>query len=266
MLEKLLITGANGTLGSILRERLIPIAKTMRLGARQGLCNAKAHEELVHCGLDDKKGLQALVDGCDGIVHMAGVPMETNWETIREANIDGVLNLYEAARKSRSKPRIVFASSNHISGFYKQSVKVSPLSPPRPDSLYGVSKVFGETIARLYYDKFGIETASIRIGSCFPEPSNHRMLSSWLSYDDLAGLITHVFSLPKLGCPVIYGVSNNSASWWDSHLGEELGWQPKDSADKFRDQLDSAVIHPAADHVNAIFQGGDFCAEPIYEK
>ncbi len=265
MLNKLLITGANGGLGSVCRERLTHLAKTVRVSARKDLGNAAAHEEIVYCDLADKDAVEAMVHGCDGIVHMGGQATEANWDTIRAANIDGMFNLYEAARKSPVTPRIIFASSNHAIGFHEQTERLDAKSPTRPDGLYGVSKVFGEAMASMYYDKFGIETASIRIGSCFPEPINHRMLSTWMSYDDFVLLIERIFMVTRLGCPIIYGASANSASWWDNREVGYIGWTPKDNAEAFRAKIDEAMSPPSADDVTARLQGGAFCADGIHE-
>ena len=266
MLKKLLITGANGGLGSVCRERLPYLAESVRLSARKGLGEAASHEEIVYCDLGDKAAVAALVEGCDGIVHMGGQSTEAPWDIIRNANIDGVINLYEAARKSSVKPRIIFASSNHAIGFHPQTERLDANSLTRPDGFYGVSKVFGEAVASMYYDKFGIETASVRIGSCFPEPKNHRMLSTWMSYDDFVQLVERIFMVPRLGCPIIYGASANAASWWDNREVAYLGWQPNDNAEQFRAKIDAEMSPPPADDVNAMYQGGAFCGDGIHEN
>ncbi len=266
MLERLLITGATGNLGTMCRDRLRHLAKTIRVSAPDGLGEARANEEVVPCDLGDAAAVRDLVEGCDGIVHMGGQSTEAPWEVIRNANIDGVVNLYEAARKASKPPRIVFASSNHAVGFYEQTEQLDANTPPRPDSLYGVSKVFGEGIASMYYDKFGIETARVRIGSCFPEPRNHRMLATWMSEADFVALIERVFSVPRLGCPIIYGASANAMSWWDNREVGYLGWEPKDNAEAYRAELDEKMDPPAADAPSALWHGGDFCAEKIHES
>lgn len=266
MLERLLITGANGKLGAVCRGRLGHLARTIRLSARKGLGEAARNEEIVYCDLGDKAAVESLVEGCDGVVHLGGQATEAPWETIRNANIDGMFNLYEAARKSSVTPRIVFASSNHAIGFHRQTERLDANARTRPDSLYGVSKVFGEALASMYHDKFGIETAIVRIGSCFPEPQNHRMLATWMSYADFVALIERVFIVPRLGCPIIYGASANDCSWWDNHEVAYLGWKPADNAEAFRAALDARMAPPPADDVNAVYQGGGFCAEGIHEK
>ena len=265
-MKRLLITGANGGLGSVCRQRLGHLAETIRLSARKGLGEAGPNEEIVYCDLGDKAAVEALVEGCDGIVHMGGQATEAPWETIRNANIDGMFHLYEAARKSSTTPRIIFASSNHAIGYYQQTERLDANSPTKPDGLYGLSKVFGEAMASMYYHKFGIETASIRIGSCFPEPKNHRMLSTWMSYDDFILLIERIFTVPRLGCPIIYGASANDASWWDNREVAYLGWQPKDNAEVFRAKIDAAMSPPPKDDVNAVYQGGGFAGDGIHEK
>jgi uronate dehydrogenase len=263
-MKRLLITGAAGGLGSVMRRRLSHLAEVLRLSDVADLGEGAANEELVPCDLGNKAAVEALVEGCDGIVHFGGRSVEDTWEVIRNANIDGVFNLYEAARKHGCR-RIVFASSNHAIGFYKQTERLDADSPVRPDGLYGVSKVFGEAIASLYFHKFGIETACVRIGSSFPEPKTHRMLSTWLSYDDFVRLIERVFAVPNLGCPIIYGASANNASWWDNSKVGYLGWVPKDNSEGFRVSLGERLAPPPPDAPDAIFQGGAFATDGIHE-
>lgn len=264
-MKRLLITGANRGLGAMCRNRLGHLAEIIRVSGRRDLAPAAENEELFFCDLSDKDAVHEMVEGCDGIVHMGGQSVEAPWETIRSSNIDGMVNLYEAARK-HNRPRILFASSNHAIGFYEQTERIDADAPTRPDGLYGVSKVFGEALARMYYDKFGIETACVRIGSCFEEPANHRMLSTWMSYDDFILLIERIFMAPRLGCPIIYGASANTASWWDNHKTAYLGWQPKDSSERFREKLDNQMSPPPADAPQSKYQGGDFTADGIHQS
>lgn len=264
-MKRLLITGAAGGLGSEMRKRLAHMADILRLSDFADMGAAAASEEIVQCDLGDKAAVEALVEGCDGIVHFGGKSVEGTWDVIRNANIEGVFNLYEAARK-HGMPRIVFASSNHAIGFYRQDRKIDNTVYPRPDGLYGVSKVFGEAMASMYHDKFGQETAIVRIGSSFPAPMDHRMLSSWLSYADFVRLIERVFDVPKLGCPIIYGASNNSATWWDNSNVNWLGWRPQDDSEQFRADLDARMEKPAADAPQVVYQGGTFTADGIHEN
>ena len=235
MLKRLLITGAAGGLGTEMRHRLSHVAETLRLSDISEIGEANENEEIVLCDLADEAAVADLVEGCDGILHLGGISLESPFEDIMESNIKGVYNLYEAARK-HGMPRIIFASSNHTVGFHPQNKKLNAESPIRPDCLYGVSKVFGEGMANMYHDKFGQETAIVRIGSCFAEPTNHRMLSTWMSYNDFGSLIARVFSVQILGCPIIYGVSDNDQTFWDNEMVSYLGWKPKDNSEVFREK------------------------------
>ena len=256
-MKRLLITGAAGGLGSLARRRLTDLAETLRLSDIADLGEAAAHEEIRPCELSDFAQAQALVEGCDGIVHFGGISVENTWEKILPANIEGTYNLYEAARQSGVK-RIFFASSNHAIGFYKRETRIDATDPVRPDSLYGVSKCFGEALARYYYDKYGVETAVVRIGSCFPEPKDHRMMATWLSEDDLVSLIGRVFDAPKLGYVTVFGASDNEEQWWDNRCAGFLGWRPKDSSEPFRAMIDAKCEKPeSAAPVNR-YHGGAF--------
>ena len=264
-MKRLLITGAAGALGGVMRQRLAPLAETLRLADIAPLEPAGAHEECVQCDLADESAVHAMVAGCDGIVHLGGVSVERPFAQILGGNITGLYNLYEAAR-ANGQPRIVFASSNHTIGFYPQTERLGPDAPFRPDGLYGVSKCFGEALARMYFEKFGQETALVRIGSCTPEPTNHRMLSSWFSHDDFTTLIEAVFRAPVLGCPVIWGASANDAGWWDnSHIGW-LGWKPKDNAEIYRDRIAETTPKPDPHDPLVRFQGGAFVDNPIFRE
>ena len=264
MLERLLITGAAGGLGMLARERLKPMAKCLRLSDIADMAPAGEGEEVVPCDLADKASVDALVAGCDGVVHLGGVSVEKSFDTILGPNIVGVHNLYEAAR-AHGMPRIVFASSNHAIGYYRQDRRIGPDIRVKPDGYYGVSKCFGEAVASLYFEKFGQETAIVRIGSCFPEPKNHRMLSTWLSPDDFVSLIECVFRAPRVGCPIVYGVSDNDSCWWDNGAARYIGWRPKDNSERFREKIDAAMPRPDGHSPDAVYQGGAFTAEPIHE-
>src|SRR5450830_1500279 len=233
---RLLLTGAGGGLGKVLRPRLAAFADVLRVSdlaaALQG--DAAAHEEVVPCNLADRAAMDALIAGCDAIVHLGGVSVERPFEEILEANIKGVFHIYEAARRHGVK-RVVFASSNHVIGFYRQSEHIDAHAVRRPDGYYGLSKSFGEDMAQFYFDRYGIETVSIRIGSSFPEPLNRRMMSTWLSYRDLTTLIGKALFTPDVGHTIVYGVSANKNIWWDNTGAALLGYVPQDSSEAFRD-------------------------------
>ncbi len=255
--EKLLLTGAAGGLGKALRERLKANCAVLRLSDREDLGAARAGEEVVLADLADADAVDGMVQGVNAIVHLGGVSVEGPFMPILQANILGVFNLYEAARKHGVK-RVVFASSNHVTGFYRQSETITTDHAPRPDGMYGVSKAFGEDISRLYFDRFGIETACIRIGSSFPEPKDRRMLATWLSFDDLHRLITACLCTPVLGHSIVFGMSDNAVTWWDNSRARHIGYVPQDSSDVFRDAVYARTPPPDLSDLAAVYQGGGF--------
>ena len=253
----LLMTGAAGGLGQVMRERLKANCKVLRLSDVSPMAPAQAGEEVVQADLADAEAVKSLVAGCQAIVHFGGVSTEQPWAPILQANIIGLYNLYEAARIHGVK-RVVFASSNHVMGFYRQSEVVDALSPPRPDGLYGVSKAFGEDLSRMYFERYGIETACVRIGSCLPAPKDRRMLASWISHDDMHRLITACLTTQVLGHSIIYGTSDNSVSWYDNRLAHHIGYRPQDSADVFRAEVLARTAEPDLTDPAMQFQGGAF--------
>ncbi len=255
--DRLLLTGAAGGLGRELRRRLKPHCRVLRLSDIADLGIAADGEELVPARLEDSAAVNALLNGVDAVVHMGGVSTEQPWAPILQGNIVGAYHLYEAARKQGVK-RIVFASSNHVTGFYRQDEVISPRDPVRPDGLYGLSKAFGENLAQLYWDRHRIETVSLRIGSSFPEPKNRRMLASWMSYDDLERLVVASLTAPVVGHSVIYGMGDNSTSWWDNTPARHIGYRPRDSSERFRAALESADPRPDPTDPATVYQGGPF--------
>ena len=253
----LLLTGAAGGVGTALRTRLKANCEVLRLSARSDFGPAQPGEEIVLADLADAAQVSEMVKGCQAIVHMGGVSVEGPFDPILQSNILGVYNLYEAARQHGVK-RVIFASSNHVTGFYRQNETITPAHPPRPDSLYGVSKAFGEDLSRMYFDRYGIETACVRIGSSFAEPKDRRMLASWLSFDDLHRLITACLTTPVLGHSIIFGISDNSVAWYDNSSVRTVGYRPQDSSDVFRDAVYARTPEPDLSDPCVQYQGGGF--------
>jgi uronate dehydrogenase len=201
--------------------------------------------------------VDALLQGMDAVVHLGGISTEQPFDAILQANIVGAYNLYEAARRHGVK-RIVFASSNHVTGFYRQDEVIDATMPVRPDGYYGLSKAFGENLSRFYFDRYGIETVCLRIGSSFPEPRDRRMLATWLSYDDLERLVVASLTAPVVGHSIVFGMSDNATTWWDNTQARHIGFRPQDSSEPFRAAREAA--QPALDHQDpaVIYQGGAF--------
>ncbi len=261
--KRLLLTGAAGNLGKELRPRLRAYCEVLRISHRSALA-AEAGEESMTAALEDKDAVHALLDGVDAVVHMGGVSTEQPWEPILAGNIVGAYNLYEAARKHGVK-RIVFASSNHVTGFYRQDEVIDTRAPVRPDGFYGLSKAFGENLAQLYFDRWGIETVSLRIGSSFAEPVDRRMLATWMSYDDLERLVVASLTAPIVGHTIIYGMSDNATTWWDNTHARHIGYRPQDSSDVFREAVEARQQSIDRKDPVALYQGGGFVVKGPFD-
>lgn len=255
---RLLLTGAAGHLGREMRPRLKAYCDTLRVSHRSDAIDpAGPGEELAVADLADKAAVMAMLDGVDAVVHLGGVSTEQTWESILDGNIVGMVNLYEAARHAGTK-RIVFASSNHVTGFYRQDEVVSPRDPVRPDGFYGLSKCFGENLAQLYWDRFGLETVSLRIGSSFAAPRDRRMLATWMSFDDTERLIVAALTAPVVGHSILYGMSDNATTWWDNTSARHIGYRPQDSSDVFRSEVEARQQTVDLGDPAVRYQGGAF--------
>lgn len=255
--KRILLTGAAGGLGKILRERIKPWADVVRLSDIGDMGAAGEGEEIFRCDLADKAAVMEMMEGVEAVLHFGGISTENNFEAIMQANILGTYNLYEAAHKLGVR-RIVFASSNHTIGFYRTTERIDADSPTRPDSMYGISKCFGEQLSRYYYDRAGIETVCLRIGSSFPEPRNPRMMVTWFSYDDLVESLRCSLFTPRVGHTILFGVSDNPGQWWDNSKAGHLGFKAKDSSEQFGHLFPDTAAYPAADDIPTRFQGGPF--------
>ena len=256
-IQRLLLTGAAGNLGRLLRPRLKAYCERLRVSDIAPLGEAAPGEELHPAALQDKAAVHGLLAGVDAVVHFGGLSVEHAFAAMLPANIVGSFNLYEAARLHGVK-RIVVASSNHVNGFHKQGAMLAADSPVRPDGYYGLSKAYGENLAQFYWDRYGIETVSLRIGSCVPEPIDRRMLATWLSHDDLERLIVAALAALQVGHTVIFGMSDNPAAWWDNSSAAHLGYRPQDSAEPYRAAIEAQPAAFQPDTPAAQFQGGVF--------
>jgi uronate dehydrogenase len=255
--NRILLTGAAGVLGRELRPRLKSQCQVLRLSDLGNLGVAQAGEEVILAELQDRNAIFKLLEGVDAIVHLGGISTEQPFDSIMQANIIGAYNLYEAARNHGTQ-RVIFASSNHVTGFYRQDEVVDVTMPVRPDGYYGLSKAFGENLARFYFDRYGIETVCLRIGSSFPKPKDRRMLSTWLSYDDLERLVVSSLKAPSVGFSVIYGVSENKTIWWDNSHAQHLAYRALDSSEPYRTEVEAKQLALDLNDPATIYQGGDF--------
>ncbi len=256
--NRLLITGAAGMLGGVLREGLAPLATTLRLTDREEIKDGKPHEEIMQAELSDFDAIMKVVEGCDAVVHFGAAPMEKPWAEILNSSIIGGYNVYEAARRHGIR-RIVYASSIHSVGYVPREAGADVETDHRPDSLYGLSKCFVEDLAKLYHDKFQIESACLRINSCFPEPADRRHLSTWMSFRDCVQLVERCLVAERVGFTVLYGISDNRERFFSNEKSRHIGYVPQDSAEDYREKVEAKTEPGDPWQPSVHYVGGVFC-------
>ncbi|HET9019728.1 MAG TPA: NAD(P)-dependent oxidoreductase [Acetobacteraceae bacterium] len=252
--KPVLLTGASGALGRKIAAYLGGLGWTLRLTDIAPFPDdLPPGATFTRADLTDGVAILRLAEGCGMILHFGGVSVERPFEEVLGPNIKGLYHIYEAAR--REGARVLFASSNHSIGFHERSVPLDDDCQFMPDGYYGLSKVYAEGMGRLYWYKHGVESVLVRIGSCFPEPTEARMLSTWLSYADLCRLCERATLAEKTGCAVIWGASKNSRSFWRHDARALIGWEPQDSADDWADKVGGKT---SGDPVTERYQGGGY--------
>ena len=234
--DRVLITGAAGAIGTALRDGLRAQWRQLRLTDAKPIANPTPNEDCIVADISDRGAIDRMMDGVAAVVHLAGVGGDYTLEDLWRVNARGMFDVFEAARLAGVR-RIVFASSNHAFGCYPISERVTPALPPRPDSLYGTFKAWGETMLRCYYDRHGISSVSLRIGTYRPLPIDQRSLATWLSPGDVAHLVDASLRHPDPGCLVVNGYSANKHIKTFDPNWEFLGYQPRDNAEAHREML-----------------------------
>jgi uronate dehydrogenase len=256
-MTKVALTGARGQLGKVLRTELLRRGVNLRsAGGSQPLTPLVEGEDVCYGDLRDPAVVDRVLDGADTVIHLAGTSVERPLSEIIENNLKALYELYEGARRHRVK-RVVFASSNHAFGMYSIDDKLDPGPEYRPDCFYGLSKVWGEAMTRMYWDKHGVEGISLRIGSCLPRPTQFRHLSTWLGHEDFFHMITQCLEVPDVGCLAVWGISNNTRRYWTFGENEErLGYKPKQDAEIYAAEI--LKQENTLDEFAQRYQGGGF--------
>jgi uronate dehydrogenase len=257
-----LVTGAAGRVGTLLRPRLARPGRILRLLDLDPVEPGPGVEPVV-ADLTDPAAMASACAGVDAVVHLGGIPTEAPWADLLRVNIDGTRTVLAAARDA-GVTRVVLASTIHVAGFHhRASAPDGGLPsgvPPRPDTYYGVSKAAVEALGSLYADRFGMAVFALRLGACFAEPPAEETLESWLSPEDCARLVDACLSTDAGGFRVLWGISRNARRWWSLAEAEEIGYAPCDDSERF------AHRYPAPDPDDMPgFVGRSFCRLPLGE-
>ena len=245
----ILLTGAAGYIGRILRERLT--------GHDVRCTDLYPIEGVEPLDVTDQDAVETACQGVDAVVHLGGVSAEAPFEAVLDANVRGTHHVLEGARRAEVS-RVVLASSNHTVGFHSRGAGDLPDSvPPAPDTYYGWSKAAMKSLGALYHHRFGLHVVCLRIGTCADRPADPRALWSWLSPDDCARLVEA--SLTADGFHLVWGVSANTRRWWSAEGGHRIGYVPRDDAERYAAEVGEPEM-PADTRV-----GGRFCVVPLGE-
>jgi len=270
MTKRVLITGASGGVGTLLRPRMAREGRVLRLLdiVEPPAIEGTGDEEAVVASITDAGALLDACQGVDAVVHLGGQSVESALDIVMERNVLGTMTLLEAARQA-GVPRVILASSNHAVGFHDRSSAPVPAdAPARPDTLYGWSKVAMESAGRLYHDRYGMEVLCLRIGSMFADPLELglRGLAMWLSPADGHRLIEACLSCVDPGYRIVWGVSHNTRRWVSLAEGEAIGFYPVDDAEIYATALIAAHGEPdfSTDPVLTRI-GGAWCDIPLGE-
>ena len=265
-MKKIVLTGANGALGTQLRAPLSRMTEALvSTDLAESVGDLAANETYVKADVGDRDAMMALIEGADMVVHFGAISDEAPFDDIMHSNFVGAYNVWHAAH-THGVRRIIYASSIHAMGMYPKNVAINTTMPHRPDTFYGLSKCFAEDMASMYWDKFGLEAVCLRIYSASGPVGNARALGSWLSYDDLIQLVEKSITTPITGFTIVYGVSNNDRCPVDNSEAAFLGYRPKDNAEEFAEEILART--PQADPLDKgqMCHGGPFATVPLGES
>ena len=264
-MEKIVLTGAAGRLGSYLREPLTTLCEELvSTDIHQDIGALFKGETYIMADLGNNDAMQSVIAGADMVVHFGGHPDEKPFNEILHSNIIGCYNVWDAAHKNGVR-RIVYASSIHAVGMHPKNLAINSNTAHRPDSYYGLAKCFAEDMARLYWDKKGLEAICLRILSC-ANVTNARAIGSWLSYGDLIHLVERAITTPVAGFTIVYGVSDNDRSPVDNSQAKFIGYRPRDNAEQFAKDIFASSPPGNPSDLDQMLHGGPFATTDLGES
>ena len=236
MIEKIVLTGAGGRLGSYLRDPISKLCKNLvSTDIKKNIGPLYENEKFIQADLSNFDEINPIIENASMVCHFGAIVDELPFDKLLGPNYVGSYNIWESSRRHKVK-RVIYSSSMHAVGMYPKTMTLKTDTPHRPDSFYGLAKCFTEDLAKMYFEKNKIEAVCLRIASCAPV-NNARSLSSWLSYNDLIKLVIKSIDTPYTGYTVIYGISNNDRKNVDNSNASHIGYIPEDNAEIFAEEI-----------------------------
>ena len=258
-MKRILITGAAGRIGRVICAGL---RQTSDYDVVAADIRADEDADIVVMDVRDRDSVEAQMSGVDTVIHLAWyMQSDKFYDQIVPVNVVGTYNVYEAARLNGVK-RVIFGSSNHVTGFYRIGETVTPDMPMRPDSLYGLAKTWGEMVGRMYADKYDISSINIRIGNFSEQnqPQSLRATRIWISHRDMVQLVIRCIEAdPSIQHLALYGTSDNSRKYWAiDYLADLIGYRPLDDGEVYI----KALIEAGRSEDGINLQGGGMAVRP----
>ena len=236
MIEKIVLTGAGGRLGSYLREPISNLCNYLvSTDIKENIGPLYENEKFIQADLSNFDEINPIIENATMVCHFGAIVDELPFNKLLGPNYIGSYNIWESSRRHNVK-RVIYSSSMHAVGMYPKTMTLKTDTPHRPDSFYGLAKCFTEDLAKMYFEKNAIEAVCLRIASCAPV-NTARSLSSWLSYNDLIKLVTKSIDTPYTGYTIIYGISNNDRKNVDNSNASHIGYIPEDNAEIFAEEI-----------------------------
>lgn len=262
MLKKIVLTGANGRLGTILQQPLAAICEELVCAdIVEDIADLPANARYVQADIADYAAVEGLMEGVEMVCHFGAIVDEGPFEELLGPNFVGSYNVWESAFKAGAR-RIVYASSIHAVGMHPRQSHIGIDAEHRPDTFYGLAKCFTEDLGRMYWEKRGLESVHLRILSCAPA-KNARALGTWLSDGDMVQLVQRSIDTPTTGFAIIYGVSNNDRCPVDNSKAAFLGYRPQDNAEQFADEILAGEGAGDPTDISQMVHGGPFGTVPL---
>lgn len=263
-ISKLVITGASGVVATALRPMLSALFETVVLTDLREPASLHENESFISADLCDLEAIAALSLGANAILHLGGVSTEAEFDKLKDPNLLGTYNVFEAARLNGIQ-RVVFTSTLHTHGFYRRSEGFDEFSAPRPDSLYAATKLFGESVGYVYAQKHGIRTVCIRIGALAADAQSAEP-GSWIGEDDLGNLITISLTHPDIKFEIFHGLSNHRKAPWRKLRARLFGYRPTTANESYPASVNRAKRKWRENQIAAEVRGATFAARNFDRK
>lgn len=253
----IVMTGGAGRLASLLRAPLAQAGHTVRLTDRLKVRRLQANESFERADLTSSRAMRKVCRGASAIIHLGGVAEERDWKALAAANIDGLLNLLDAAQEAGA-PRLIFASTMHVLGMHPRSEPIDEASATAPDTRYAATKAFGEAACRVAADKQGMAVTVLRIGHVVTQVRDAPP-GMGIAAEDFVGIVDLALAQYAPGYRLFHAVAPHPGyPLSDGRLAREYGYRFAEPGPDRRAVMDAVERSPALDAAGRTYHGGDF--------